>query len=477
MTAADATRPAATPVEQDLVAAQARRRSALFSVGAALFLVALKLGTGLITGSIAFIAEAAHSATDVVAALLTLFAVRVALRPPDRDHNYGHGKAEHLAALGESTALLLVALAIGFESVRRLVDGGEGVEATWWAFVVLGVVITTDLARMFASGRSARRYGSPALAANAVHFASDLAGSLAVLVGTIFVAAGTPAGDAVAGVLVALLVIGLALRLLWQSVEVLMDRTSTDAEERIRAALAGLREPVELRRIRARYAAGRHFVDLVIGVAPDKGVAQAHATADAIEDLVREALGNADVVVHVEPLEPEGGLRERATAAALGVAEVREVHNVRVMRVGSAYELSLHVKLPRDLSLAEAHDVIERLEAAVHAAVPEIRSVHTHIEPLSRTDWASAPPADATAEERAAVEETVRGITGSLPASVRFRDAERGRVALVTITLPGEQPLPAAHHDAGRIEEAVRERCPGLTDVIVHTEPEPAPQR
>ena len=224
--------------------------------------------------------------------------------------------------------------------------------------------------------------------------------------------------------------------------------------------------------MRVRHAAGRHFADLVVGVAPDKGVVQAHATADAIEELVRAALGNADVVVHVEPVAPEGGLRERATAAAAAMPEVREVHNVRVMRVGSAYEVSLHVKLPRELSLAEAHDVIERLEGVVRAAVPELRSVHTHIEPLSRTDWASAPPPDVTAVERAAVEETVRGITGTQPASVRFRDAERGRVALVTIMLPGEQPLPSAHHHAGRIEEAVRERCPSLADVIVHTEPE-----
>jgi divalent metal cation (Fe/Co/Zn/Cd) transporter len=325
---------------------------------------------------------------------------------------------------------------------------------------------------MILSDRSARRYGSPALAANTIHFASDLAGSLAVLVGTILVATGRPDGDALAGLLVAALVVGLALRLLWQSVQVLMDRTATDAEQRIRAALAGLREPLELRRVRVRHAAGRHFADLVVGVPPDKGVGQAHATADAVEDLVRAALGNADVVVHVEPVAPEGGLRERATAAAAAVAEVREVHNVRVMRVGSAYEVSLHVKLPRELSLAEAHDVIERLESAVRAAVPELRSVHTHIEPLSRTDWASAPPAENTAVERAAVEDTVRGITGALPASVRFRDAERGRVALVTITLPGEQPLPSAHRHAGRIEEAVRERCPGLADVIVHTEPE-----
>ena len=176
--------------------------------------------------------------------------------------------------------------------------------------------------------------------------------------------------------------------------------------------------------------------------------------------------------MHVEPVAPEGGLRERATAAAAAVPEVREVHNVRVMRVGAANEVSLHVKLPRELNLAEAHDVIERLESAVRAAVPEIHSVHTHIEPLARTDWASAPPEDDTAVEHAAVEEAVRGITGTLPAAVRFRDAERGRVALVTIKLPGEQPLPSAHHHAGRIEEAVRDRCPGLADVIVHTEPE-----
>jgi cation diffusion facilitator family transporter len=462
---------AVTPPEE-LVAARARRRSALFSVVAACFLVALKLGTGLVTGSIAFLAEAAHSATDLVAALLTLFAVRVALRPPDREHNYGHGKAEHLAALAESAFLLLVALAIGSESVHRLLtDAGDGVEATWWAFLVLAIVIAIDVSRAVASGRTARRHGSPALAANAIHFTSDLAGSLAVLAGTILVATGHPKGDAFAGLAVAVLVIGLAVRLMRQSVEVLMDRTSADAEAKIRAALAGLREPLELRRVRARYAAGRHFADLVVGVPPDKGVVQAHATADQVEDAVRAALGNADVVVHVEPVAPEGGLRERATAAASTVPEVREVHNVRVMRVGDAYELSLHVKLPRELSLAEAHDVIERLEAEVRAEVPELRRVHTHIEPLSRTDWASTPPTTDTATERAAIESAVKRFTGTDPLDVTFRDGEQGRVALVTVGLPGEQPLPSAHKHAGAIEEAVRERCPGLADVIVHTEP------
>jgi cation diffusion facilitator family transporter len=456
----------------ELADAQARRRTATLSVVAAVFLVAVKLVTGLATGSLAFIAEAAHSGTDLVAALLTLFAVQVAVRPPDRDHQYGHGKAEHLAALGESAFLMLVSLVIGYASARRLIDGGgHDVDVTWWAFMVLAVVIAVDASRTTVSYRASKRYKSPALAANALHFASDLAGSVAVVIGLVLVSVGKHWGDSVAALFVAVLVVLAALRLAKQSVDVLMDRTAADADERIREALSQLDEQVEVRRVRVRHAAGRHFVDIVIGVPLDTGVSQAHAVADSIEDLVERALGGADVVVHVEPADAEGTVRERATAAASAIPEVREVHNVRVMRLPEGYELSLHVKLPRELSLDEAHNAVERLEQRVREEVPELEYVHTHIEPLAPTDWASAPDTDETAVEREAIDSAVRRVTGSSPLAVSFRDGELGRVALVTVSLPGDQPLPSAHRHAGRIEEAVRERCPELADVIVHTEP------
>jgi cation diffusion facilitator family transporter len=452
-----------------------RRRTALVSVAAAVLLVTVKLVTGLITGSLAFVAEAVHSGTDLVAALLTLYAVRVAIRPPDRDHQYGHGKAEHLAALGESAFLILVSVAIAAESLRRLIDGDyHGVEATWWAFAVLAVVIALDASRALASRRAARRFRSPAFASNALHFASDLAGSVAVLIGMIFVSAGQQSADAIAALFVAALVVAAGLRLARQSVDVLMDRTELGAEDRIRGALARLAEPLELRRIRVRQAAGRHFADLVVAVPSDAGVTQAHAIADDVERVVEESLPGADVVVHIEPGETSGDLRELATAAASSVPEVREVHNVRVMHLPEGYELSLHVKLPRELSLTDAHGVVERLEALVQTAIPELRRVHTHLEPLADMDWAHRPARDDTTIEREAIVETVRRVTGAEPAAVSFRDGAGGRIALVTITLPGEEPLPSAHRHAGLIEEAVREQCPTLGDVIVHTEPEEA---
>jgi divalent metal cation (Fe/Co/Zn/Cd) transporter len=270
-------------------------------------------------------------------------------------------------------------------------------------------------------------------------------------------------------------VIVAGLRLARQSVDVLMDRAEVEAEQRIRTALSTLHEPVELRRIRVRQAAGRHFADLVLAVPPDAGLTQAHAVADDVERVVEDALPGSDVVVHVEPSDPSGkDLRERATVAASSVPEVREVHNVRVMHLPEGYELSLHVKLPSDLSLTESHGVVERLEGVIHAAIPELSNVHTHIEPLARTDWASRPARDDTATEREAIVQTVRRVTGADPVAISFRDGEGGRIALVTIRLPGDQPLPSAHRHAGAIEEEVRERCPSLGDVIVHTEPEEA---
>jgi cation diffusion facilitator family transporter len=456
-------------------AARAQQRTALISVGAAVFLVAIKLVTGLVTGSLGLIAEAAHSGTDFVAALLTVFAIRVAVRPADQAHHYGHGKAEHLAALGESTFLMVVSAFLGVQAIERLASSSpHHVDATWWAFIVMAIVIAVDASRAVISLRASRRLHSAALASNALHFGSDLAGSIAVLVGLVLVAAGEPKGDPIAGLLVAVLVMLAAGRLAWGSSQVLMDRASVEAEGAIDRALRRLDEPVDVRRVRIRHAGARSFVDLVVAVRPDAALTQAHTVADKIEDAVRAELPDADVLVHVEPGESEGDLRERATVAALTIPDVREVHNVRVMYVDGGYELSLHVKLPRDMSLAEAHASVERLEEAIRSALPEVGTVHAHIEPLEQTDYASRPARAEVAGARSAIEDVVRRYTGQSATAVRFRDGDRGRVALVTVLLPPDQPLPSAHRRAGDIEEAVRERCPELAEVIVHTEPAPS---
>ena len=445
---------------------EAQRKAALWSVFAALALIALKLGTGLATHSLGLVSEAAHSGTDLIAALLTFFAVGVAIRPADLGHQYGHGKAEHLAALGEGAILVLASAAIIWRAIDRLVNGGTTVNATWYALLVVGVVICIDISRTTASWRAARAYSSPALASNAVHFGSDLGGSFAVLLGLLLVRDGHPGADSVAALFVAGLVLIAAARLMRRNVDVLMDRAPADAEEAARQAIVGLEPPVQLRRLRMRQAAGRVFADVVIAVPYDAAVPQGHAAADAVERAVQSALPEADVVVHVEPIEAaEADVRERAHAAALNVPRVREVHNVSVVSVDSGIELSLHLKLPGDLSLEEAHAIAEQVERAIEQAVPEVSSVQTHLEPLGEEAAGHEVVGDA-----ATVRRIVRTELGVDPAELRFVDTDEGLVAYLTLRL-GADTLAAAHADASRIEELIRRERPEIADVVVHTEP------
>ncbi|HLX20591.1 MAG TPA: cation diffusion facilitator family transporter [Gaiellaceae bacterium] len=442
------------------------RRTALLSVLAAAALIALKLSTGLVTHSLALLSEAAHSGTDLVAALLTFFAVGVSGRPADPGHQYGHGKAENLAALAEGTILVLASAAIVWESIARLANTSHArVHAGWLAFVVIAVVIAVDVMRTTASARVARRYGSPAIASNALHFAGDLAGSVAVLVGLLLVHAGHQKADAIAALFVAGIVLAAAVRLMRGNVDVLMDRAPLAAEAAARRAIVALPD-VDLRRLRMRQAAGRHFADVVIGVSPDAAVGQGHATADAVERAVQRAVPETDVVVHVEPIESEAAVRERAHAAALAVPRVREVHNVSVLSVGGSTELSLHLKLPGNLSLEEAHGIAEEVERAIAGAVPEAQSIRTHLEPLTEEAGAAE-----VAGDRATVRSIVRDVVGLEPHELRFLDTDEGLVAYLTLRLGSGQALTDAHARASEIEERIRLALPEIADVLVHTEP------
>ena len=448
-----------------------QRRIALVSVAAALVLIAVKLATGLATDSLGLLSEAAHSGTDLVAALLTFFAVGVAVRPADRGHPYGHGKAEHLAALAEASILAVLSLAIAVTAVRRLASGSAEVDAAWYALLVIGIVIVIDGSRAAVSQRAARRYQSAAFGASALHFASDLAGSTAVLVGLLAARAGYPEGDAAAALFVAGLVLAAAGRLIRQNVDVLMDRAPAREVEAARSAIEQLDPRVQLRRLRMRRAAGRHFADVVIGVPPAAAVEQGHAAANAVEAAVERAVPGSDVVVHVEPDDAGEAFRERAHAAALRVPRVREIHNIVVLEVGDITEVSLHLKLPGSLSLAEAHEVACEVEAEILSVLPEVDSVQTHLEPLAEPGAGRRVPVGAMTEEAATVRRIVRETTGAEPRELRFLDTTDGVVIFLTLGMEAERELADAHASASRIEERIRRAHPDIVEVIVHTEP------
>jgi divalent metal cation (Fe/Co/Zn/Cd) transporter len=320
--------------------------------------------------------------------------------------------------------------------------------------------------------RAARRHSSAALLSNALHFGSDLAGTVAVLLGLVAATLGWPQGDSVAALFVSFLVVMAALRLMGRNVDVLMDRAPADAVETARRAIRERVPAVSLRRLRLRQAAGRHFVDVVIGVSPAAAVAQGHAAADDVEDAVRRALPEADVIVHVEPQPPEEvEIRERAQEAALRVPSVREIHNVNVLTVDGRTEISLHLKLPGTLSLGEAHGVAEQVERTILDAVPEAGAVRTHLEPLAETSEGRRPSAWELDEHMDAVLRIVTDEVGSPPRAFRMVETDDGLVVFLTLALDPRAELAEAHRTASAVEERIRRERPAVADVHVHTEP------
>jgi cation diffusion facilitator family transporter len=443
------------------------RRTALLSFLAALALVATKLLVGLATSSLGILAEALHSGLDAVAALLSLYAVGVAERPPDEQHQYGHGKAQHLAALSEAAILAAVAIWIGFEAVMRLRSGGGDVQPEWYAFVLLFGVLIVDAARWSVSFRTGTRERNAALLASAWHFASDFAGTTAVLIGLALVSAGYPRADAVAALTVAALVLVAAARLAARNIDALMDRAPSGLDRQIGRIAQAVPGVAEVRSVRVREAGGESFADVVIGVSRLEGLERSHQTMDEVEDAVRSQIGPAQVTVHVEPSTGAEAPNERVAAAALRVPGVVETHNISVLEQASGGRaITLHVRLPQDMPMREAALTVEQLKREIRSEFGVAR-VYAHVEPSA---LGAQPARDIGAEQpqlvRAASEAVTRVAGQGVAEVVVYRQGERLLVVTSLRAEPGRS-VREAHVLASRVEDAVRDALDSVDDVIV----------
>jgi cation diffusion facilitator family transporter len=456
--------------ELEELANTGRHRTALMSVFAAAALVVLKLGTGLLTGSLGLVSAGIESSGDVVAAVLTLFAVRLSGRPADANHPYGHRRAENLAALGEAAILTGGGIVVVVETIGRLTGGGEPFETHWYVFAVIAIALAVDVSRVVVSLRGATRYKSAALRSNAFHFAGDMAGSLAVLAGLVAVRAGFEEGDALAALLVAAIIFSAAARLILENARVLMDTTPAEAHARVHTAISDLGDEIELRRLRVRESGGHYFAEAVVAVPPGQAVVEGQGITNEIESAVRRSLPDSEVVVHLEPRRHGLGLRDRALAAALAEPLVRDVHDIAIYDHAGSESVSLHLKMDPDVPLAEAHEVAERVEAVLRAQ-PGVDDVHTHLEPLERPLVAKDETGPSDESERKRIIRLVIDRTGHRPRELRLLHTDSGLVVFVSVVAGPESRLPEAHELASRLEDDIRDAQPHMTDVVVHTEP------
>ncbi|MEN6558877.1 MAG: cation-efflux pump [Thermoguttaceae bacterium] len=453
---------------------------ALASLLAAVLLTGTKLGIGWWTNSLGILSEAAHSGLDLMAAAMTLWAVRVSSRPADREHSYGHGKVENLSALFETVLLLVTCFWIIYEAMDRLFHAeAVQVNPNLWAFLVVILSIVVDVSRSRALKRAADKYASQALEADALHFSTDVWSSAVVLFGLCAVWIGKRFempwlmhADALAALGVAVIVVSVSLRLGKKSVDDLLDSVPGDLRDRIMAAARQVPGVENVTQLRLRRSGPEFFADITLAVGRAAAFERAHDISHQVEGALHEILPGADVVVHVEPIAP--GEEDVTTVVRLLAARHGlGAHGIRIYEENQQRWLELHLEVSDSLLLDEAHRQATEFERALRKSLPGVTRIVTHLEPVGDAAATVRGEPTGAAEVRRTIDEFLQ----DYPLRVKPHDLRvqwtGGELAVsFHCELAAATAITEAHDLTVRLEEYLRSRVPGLGRVVIHVEPE-----
>jgi cation diffusion facilitator family transporter len=467
------------PPLADLAAISAEKQSvALRSMAAAAVMTLLKLGAGLLSGSLGVLSDAAHSGLDLVGAALTFFSVHVSDKPADEDHTYGHGKIENLSAFGEAGLMAVSCAWIVWEAVQRIFYRTVELHHSLWPVLVLVTSIGVDFWRSRQLRAVATRTGSPALATDAFHFASDiwataavLAGLCATWVGARFGIAALHYADPLAALVVSLMILRMTVRLGHEAVDALMDEIPAETRRRLIREVERVEGVMAVERARVRRAGAGYFADLTLALPRRFTFEHTGDLVEAATAAVHRALPKADVVIHTIPRESRTESifdRVRAVAARNNVS----VHELSVQSRHGRLQVELHVELEENRSLREAHSFVTTLEAQILRNVPEIDSVLSHIESEPAT---IEQPEEEAIEDRK-IEQALRSAAAGLPEIVDVHAIAVGRtrdhISLTChCTLPDELPMHRVHEVITALEDRFKLQCPEVYRVTIHPEP------
>ncbi|MDB5575782.1 MAG: cation diffusion facilitator family transporter [Bradyrhizobium sp.] len=448
-----------------------KARVAVISIFASAAMAVTKFAVGISIGSLALISEALHSSVDVVATVITWLVVRVSDRPADDEHHYGHGKFESLSALGVIAMLYVLAGGILVESWSRLSDGAVPPTLSAIPFVVLVIDIIVNFWRARALHRTARDTKSQALAADALHFASDVIGSFAVIIGLALSALGYVWGDAAAAIGVAVVISVLGLRLARSTVETLLDRAPEGVSEKADAAIRTVPGVVDIERLRVRMVGSTHFIDAIVQVPRTYPIDRVEQIKRMAQQAVSKALGDADLTFTAVPVARDNeSVRERIMVIARnsGLA----VHHVTVHDLGGRLTVSIDLEVDGDMPLTAAHDIAHGLERNIRDEFGEDVEVDTHIEPLEP----ELPLGTDAAPDRV---ETIKAALTRFAAdgaihdvhNVRVRNTDAGEIVNFHCRAAPSMNVIKVHQNVDEIERALRRAFPTVKRVISHAEP------
>ncbi len=342
----------------------------------------VELVFGLISNSLALITDSIHALLDSVVTLVLLLAARWAIKPPDAEHTYGHGKIESLGGLIGGIAIFLIACFFIYESINRLQSPPPSVLPGLFAIIGGLYTIGIDFFRIILLRRSIKKIGGATLKADFYHAFMDLGSTIVAIVGIVLVSYGLYFGDFVAALILGVLLAALSVKLIYKTALDLTDVISPEMVKKVREITISTEGVIDTGSILMRRSGDTIFADVTISLRGDTSFDKAHEISDSVERNIKNKISNASTTIHFEPNWKDVPLDAKILEIAKSVDGVKGVHNVITHKTKGKTYSNLHVMVDREINLSSAHKISEIIEHRIQEEIPEITHATIHLEPF-----------------------------------------------------------------------------------------------
>jgi len=425
---------------------------------------------GLAVGSLAIVSDGLHATFDAVTSLVLFIVTRASLKPPDEEHMYGHEKFESIGGLIGGIALITIAVLIMYEAALKIIQNTAiNFELEYVGFIAIGYTFCIDLFRVGAF-RKARKSESYTMKAGFYHAIADLSSTVIAFLGFGLATLGFNYGDALASIVLCILLFYLSVKLAWSSGMELSDAISKNLAENVRKVILGTPGVQKCEKLKVRKAGAKTFVQATVQIPEDMSLEEAHSLTSKIEAAIKSSLGNVDTIIHIEPSQKEMHSRKLVEKLATEVRGVMEAHEVSTVHIDGKLYVTLHAYVDPKLSIQVAHEIAERIENNIKENIKNVENVTVHIEPF-----------DIKLQKEAAVrDEEIRKITQKIadeyPETFRIKRiltyvAHGKRYINIDCRFTKQISIEDAHKIASHIEDTIKEHL-AETAVTVHIEPE-----
>lgn len=448
------------------------------SVLAAVFLTIIKMVVGLTTRSLGIISEAAHSALDLGAAFITLFAVKASDKPADERHNFGHGKIENFSALIEAFLLLVTCIWIIYEAVGKIASKNYDVKPDVYAFAVMIITIVINISRFISLDRAAKKFNSQALKADALHFSSDIYSSIVVLVGLFFSSIGFPEADPIAALGVSVLVLIATFRLSKETYDALIDTAPIGSVEKIKDCVMSVDGVLSCEKVRVRTSGSIIFIDINVGLNEYENHQDIHRIIHEIREKVNLKYPNSDISIYTFPVEESDNMSHDEVYSNIKkicyeIKGIKNAHHIKVFNVEGKKHILMHVEAENDIDLEEAHRLVHVLKEKIIETIENVSDVF--ITPQIR-QHDQAEVVDVTVDNtkmltniELLVNNTINNISCH---KIKLYKQDESYTVFLHCNLSSKTKLDGLENVSSKISKNIKKHFSSINDVNIHFEPE-----